>query len=112
MYGKPAEVSRNPVVPRGDWTIGIGLTQPHADPGVQHTAMDDFECPFVDRYDARCAQHLTMGGLGYAYRHCFAEFASCPVYAELMAEEREPAARRRVEVTVHRKPLVPAAQAA
>ena len=76
--------------------------------------MEDHECPFVDRYDPRCAEHLTMGGLGYAYRHCFAEFGSCPVHAELMSEDRELAddTRRRVHVTVQRKPLTTAASAA
>lgn len=77
--------------------------------------MDDAECPFVNRYDGRCSEHLTMGGLGYAYRHCFDDFAGCPVYAELLAEVREtdtagersgsPVRAPRIELTIRRKAL-------
>ncbi|MFN4243376.1 MAG: hypothetical protein ACK4PI_09075 [Tepidisphaerales bacterium] len=97
---------------------------PRGDRRVRLDTMDDPECPFVNRYDGRCSEHLTMGGLGYAYRYCFAEFAACPVYAELMAERAEGVAAaagtaggdtpeptggaarpRRVEVTVNRQVL-------
>lgn len=47
----------------------------------------EVECPFVHRADGRCAEHLTMGGMGYAFDHCFDAFAGCPVYAELSAQQ-------------------------
>lgn len=56
------------------------------------------ECPFVDRADARCSVHLTMGGIGYAFDHCFDDFAACPVHAELALEGRGEGAEGRSAV--------------
>jgi hypothetical protein len=48
--------------------------------------LGDVECPYVDRYDARCAEHLTVSGMAYAYERCFGEYRRCPSYRELTAE--------------------------
>lgn len=44
-------------------------------------------CPFVDRPNERCAEHLSMRGLALAYMHCADRYRSCPVYQELTANE-------------------------
>lgn len=54
--------------------------------GVRTVVMEERECPFVNRADARCSEHLTMGGMGYAFEHCFSKYESCPLHAELMQE--------------------------
>jgi hypothetical protein len=74
---------------------------------------DEGECPFVNRSDSRCAEHLTMGGMGYAYDHCFGSFRSCSMYQELMQERRSRAlvaapidtAVRSAEATAGPQPL-------
>jgi len=58
-----------------------------SDMGVGVMRMEQRECPHVNRSDTRCAEHLTMGGLEYAYDHCFASFEHCPVYREMSAEQ-------------------------
>lgn len=44
------------------------------------------ECPYVNRADGRCASHLNVSDLHFAFDHCFDRFESCPVYAEISAE--------------------------
>jgi hypothetical protein len=45
-------------------------------------------CPFVDKADARCAPHLTLGNLARAFAHCADHYTECPVYRELIAHAR------------------------
>jgi hypothetical protein len=54
------------------------------------TFMDDQvrHCPFLNREDARCARHLSLGGLDHAYDHCFAAYTTCTVYFDLLVERR------------------------
>jgi hypothetical protein len=50
-------------------------------------------CPFLNRCDSRCGQFFRIDKLGHAYRHCFDNYKSCPVYFDLLVERR---ARRAV----------------
>lgn len=45
-------------------------------------------CPFLNRSDARCATHLSLGGLTDAFDHCFDRYPTCGAYRELLAERR------------------------
>jgi len=45
-------------------------------------------CPFLNRQDARCTQHLSLGALGHAYEHCFDQYAGCTVYYDLVVERK------------------------
>jgi len=49
-------------------------------------------CPFLNRSDPQCAEYLRLGSLVHAFEHCWGEYRSCPVYADLMMQRR---ARRR-----------------
>lgn len=49
----------------------------------------EHECPYVNCSDGRCAEHLNVTDVGYAFDHCFDEFARCPVYAQRLAEEQQ-----------------------
>ncbi len=44
-------------------------------------------CPFIDRADARCADHLTFRNLTRAFAHCADHYAACPIYRRLTAKE-------------------------
>lgn len=46
------------------------------------------ECPFVNRADPRCSAHLSLGGVEFAYDHCFDEYTACSLYAELEDERQ------------------------
>ena len=76
-------------------------------------------CPFLNRTDSRCAEHLKIDQLGHAFEYCFDVYAACPVYLDLLIERRtknadapatqlqrmEPIhAPRIVQVTVRRTP--------
>jgi len=45
-------------------------------------------CPFLNRADARCAEHFNMQGLRHAFDHCFGQYSRCPVYFEMLMERR------------------------
>lgn len=51
-------------------------------------------CPFLNRADARCGQHLQIGQLGHAFEYCFDVYAACPVYLDLLIERRTRSADR------------------
>lgn len=57
--------------------------------GVFGNVMEETECPFVNSADGRCAEHLTVTDVGYAFDHCFDHYERCPVYLERCAEQRE-----------------------
>ncbi len=40
-------------------------------------------CPFVNKTDARCGAHLTLGNLAQAFAHCADCYTDCPIYREL-----------------------------
>ena len=46
-------------------------------------------CPFLNRADGRCAEHFQLDHLGHAFKYCFDEYHSCPVYAQQLAERQE-----------------------
>lgn len=62
-------------------------------------------CPFLNRRDARCGEHLKLDELSHAFAFCFGSPAGCPVYVELTFERQVRRARSKVEVTGH-GPLV------
>ena len=43
-------------------------------------------CPFLDRADARCATHMTLADIGYAFAYCANNYTDCPLYRELLAD--------------------------
>lgn len=45
-------------------------------------------CPFLNRADARCGEHLNIEELSHAFRHCFDRYKGCPVYVELLVERQ------------------------
>ncbi len=49
-------------------------------------------CPFLNRGDPRCAQHLSMRNLDHAYRYCFAHYTLCGLYLDRLLERRAKAA--------------------
>ena len=53
-------------------------------------------CPFLDRADSRCSEHLSLEHLQNAFRYCFGAYATCPQYAQMVIERRarRAAARR------------------
>lgn len=48
---------------------------------------EDF-CPFVNRDDLRCAARLTLGSITRAFTYCAGNYKVCPIYKELIADER------------------------
>lgn len=44
-------------------------------------------CPFVEMSDPRCAAHLTMRNIAWAYTHCADCYSECQVYLELVLED-------------------------
>jgi hypothetical protein len=46
------------------------------------------QCPFLNRSDPRCSEHLSLEHLQNAFRFCFGAFATCPKYAQLVSERR------------------------
>ncbi len=53
-------------------------------------AMSDHEshCPFLNRADYRCANHLSLEKLDRAFDHCFGQYQACPTYQEMLGERR------------------------
>jgi hypothetical protein len=45
-------------------------------------------CPFLNRADARCANHFSVDRLGYAFDYCFGQYKNCPTYLEILVERR------------------------
>jgi hypothetical protein len=45
-------------------------------------------CPFLNRTDQRCGEHLTVNSLDHAFEYCFDVYAACPLYLELLIERR------------------------
>jgi hypothetical protein len=46
-------------------------------------------CPFLNRTDARCADHFRLEDLPHAFRYCFGRYKACPTYLELRIERRQ-----------------------
>ena len=46
-------------------------------------------CPFLNRSDARCSEYFRLSHLQHAFKYCFDEYHSCPVYAQQLAERQE-----------------------
>ncbi len=44
-------------------------------------------CPFIDKTDTQCAEHLTFRNVSHAFAHCAGRYATCPIYHRLSAEE-------------------------
>jgi hypothetical protein len=45
-------------------------------------------CPFLNRSDRRCSEYFRLSHLQHAFKFCFNEYQSCPVYAEQLAERQ------------------------
>ena len=45
-------------------------------------------CPFLNRSDARCSEFFNLDHLQHAFKFCFDRYATCPVYAEQLAERQ------------------------
>ncbi|MCK4276775.1 MAG: hypothetical protein KAX78_09695 [Phycisphaerae bacterium] len=45
-------------------------------------------CPFVNSDDRRCSTHLTLENIAIALAHCANRYTDCPIFHELLAEER------------------------
>ena len=45
-------------------------------------------CPFLNRADARCANHFSVDRLEYAFDYCFGKYKNCETYLEMMVERR------------------------
>lgn len=72
--------------------------------------MAERHCPFLNRKDERCAEHFSVGRMQHAFDHCFAQYAECPTYRELLDERniRRDASGELVPMTIAGRP-VPAA---
>jgi hypothetical protein len=46
-------------------------------------------CPFLNRLDARCSDYFRLSHLQHAFKYCFDEYQTCPVYAQQLAERQE-----------------------
>ena len=46
-------------------------------------------CPFLNRLDARCSDYFRLSHLQHAFKYCFDEYQTCPVYGEQLAERQE-----------------------
>ena len=46
-------------------------------------------CPFLNRTDVRCGNHLSLTTIGSAFDHCFGCYSACPTYHEMLAERRD-----------------------
>ena len=45
-------------------------------------------CPFLNRSDRRCSDVFRLSQLQHAFKFCFNEYQTCPVYAEQLAERQ------------------------
>lgn len=48
--------------------------------------MQGRHCPFLNRNDARCAEHFRVARLQHAFDHCFNAYSACPSYREMLTE--------------------------
>lgn len=46
-------------------------------------------CPLLERADIRCAEHLTLQNLMQAFADCAHHYQACPVFQQLMDEDRQ-----------------------
>lgn len=44
-------------------------------------------CPFIDKAEARCSDHLTLRNVSRAFAHCANRYTACPVYQKLFADK-------------------------
>lgn len=44
-------------------------------------------CPYLEKSDARCAQHLSLHRIDDALGVCAAEFECCPIYRQKMLRD-------------------------
>ena len=51
-------------------------------------ASEGLHCPFLNRADCRCGEHLNIEDLGFAFRHCFDRYKACAVYVDLLVERQ------------------------
>ncbi|CAN5619039.1 hypothetical protein BH09PLA1_BH09PLA1_09020 [soil metagenome] len=58
-----------------------GRTDARAEPVADH-------CPFLNRRDARCGEHMSIQGLDHAFDYCFGRYQGCPVYFQMLIERR------------------------
>ncbi len=66
----------------------------------------DHHCPFLNRSDSRCGEHLKIDQLNHAFDHCFDVYAACPVYLDLLIERRTKNAETANRPTVQVNPAV------
>jgi hypothetical protein len=45
-------------------------------------------CPFLNRHDSRCGEHMSLAGLDHAFNYCFGRYQGCPVYFQMLIERR------------------------
>jgi len=45
-------------------------------------------CPFADRVESPCAGRITLENIIQVYVQCANDFQACPIYQELLADER------------------------
>lgn len=66
-----------------------------------------YHCPFLNRRDARCGEHLKLDELRHAFQYCFGRPDGCPVFVELSFERRVRQVRAsKVEVPLEISSLV------
>ena len=44
-------------------------------------------CPYIDKADTRCSDHLTFRNVGHAFEYCAGKYCSCPVFRYLSAND-------------------------
>ena len=64
---------------------------------MNHPAGCADHCPFLNRRERRCGQHLSLQGLDYAFDYCFGSYQSCPAYFELLVERQARRGRQNVQ---------------
>ena len=45
-------------------------------------------CPFLNRSDDRCSTNFSLERLDNTYDYCFGQYATCPMYLEMLLERR------------------------
>ena len=44
-------------------------------------------CPFIDKANTRCADHMTFRNIANAFAHCANRYTACQVYQKLSARQ-------------------------
>ena len=44
-------------------------------------------CPFIDKANTRCADHMTFRNIANAFGHCANHYTACAVYQKLTAQQ-------------------------